>query len=132
MMQDRAESGQLLEAHITDLDGRAKILRLAGEVDISSAQVLTDHLALIARDKPSAVVIDTTEITFMDSSGLHALVEGKKLIHKGGTRIVLVPSRHVRRVLELVFPDQLFATRVDTVDEALAALEEDSSVTPEK
>lgn len=106
------------------------MLRLVGEVDISSAQVLTDHLALIARDAPSAVVIDATQVTFMDSSGLHALVEGKKLIHENGTRIVLVPSRHVRRVLELVFPDELFATRVDTVDEALAALKGGGSLTP--
>jgi anti-anti-sigma factor len=70
----------------------------------------------------SNVVIDAREVTFLDSTGLHAFVEGKRLIHEQGSTIVMVPSRIVRRVLDLVFPDGLFATRVETIDEATAAV----------
>lgn len=104
------------------------ILKLAGEVDLSSAQVLTSQFKAILRDGFSSVVIDATGVTFMDSTGLHALVEGKRLIHENGTEIVLVPSPQVRRVLELVFPDPLFAARVDSVEEALAGLGLDEAV----
>ena len=82
----------------------------------------------MAQEPYSAVIIDASGVTFMDSTGLHALVEGKKLIHENGTRIVLVPSRQVRRVLELVFPDPLFATRVETIEEALAAIDSPDTV----
>jgi anti-anti-sigma factor len=69
-----------------------------------------------------SVIIDATDVTFMDSTGLHALVDGKRIIHETGTTIYLVPSSQVRRVLELAFPEPLFAARLDSVEEALAAL----------
>ena len=49
------------------------------------------------------MILDATGISFMDSTGLHALVNGKRMIHEAGTRLILVPSPQMRRVLELVF-----------------------------
>ena len=53
---------------------------------------------------------------------LHALIEGKRVIHAQGTRMFLVPSTQVRRVLDLVFPEPLFAARVASVEEALSRI----------
>ncbi len=61
-------------------------------------------------------------VTFMDSTGLHALVSGKDRIHGSGTTIALIASPQVRRVLELIFPEPLFAARVDTMDQARESL----------
>lgn len=108
----------LLVANLTSRDDGITVLELVGEIDISSAQVLTDQFTAISSEELSTLIIDATGVSFMDSTGLHALVEGKRLLHEHGTKIVLVPSRQVRRVLELVFPDHLFAVRVDTMDEA--------------
>lgn len=130
-MQDVPSAADILTATLTDLDGRATLLRLTGEIDISSVHVLTEHLATVARQGKPNVVIDATGVSFMDSTGLHALVEGKKLIHQSGTRIVLVPSRQVRRVLELVFPEQVVAKRVNTIEEALAALDDNAGLLAE-
>lgn len=99
------------------------IVHLKGEVDISSAHLLTSQFSTMAADGHSSVIVDATQVTFMDSTGLHALVEGKRALHDNGKRIFLVPSPQVRRVLELVFPDPLFAFRLDSVEEALAALD---------
>lgn len=77
-----------------------------------------------------SVIIDATDVTFMDSTGLHALVEGKRMLHEKGSRIYLVPSQQVRRVLELVFPDPLFPMRLDTVAEALLAIDEADTPEP--
>jgi anti-anti-sigma factor len=98
-------------------------VRLVGEIDLSSAHLLSTQLAQLARPSLSAVILDAAKVGFMDSTGLHALVEGKRALHEMGTEIYLVPSRQVGRVLELVFPDKLFAARVASVDEALAAIE---------
>lgn len=122
-MPDR-ESRTLLTAELADFGDGVKILRLAGEIDISSAQLLSTHMEKVARTGLSTVVIDASEVTFMDSTGVHALVTGKRLIHENETKIILVTSAQVRRVLELVFPDPLFAARFDSVDDALRALNE--------
>ena len=108
-----------LESHHDDV----AILRVAGEIDLSSAPILAKELKLIASGHFRDVVIDATAVTFMDSTGLHALVEGKKAIHQNGMRIYLIPSPQVKRVLDLVFPDRLFAARLDSVAEALSAIE---------
>jgi len=120
-MQDRT-SEDLLTVEISPLGPEVAILRLEGEVDMSSAHLLSDELKRVAEGHLAELIIDATAVTFMDSTGLHALVEGKRLIHDEGTRILLVPSSQVRRVLELVFPEPLFASRMGTVDEARAVL----------
>lgn len=121
-MNDQA-SADLLTVETEELPDGAVVMRLSGEVDISSANIMAEQFESLAGRGTTAVVLDATKVTFMDSTGLHALVEGKRILHEAGTRIFLVPSNQVRRVLELVFPDPLFAARLNSVDEAVAALE---------
>jgi anti-sigma B factor antagonist len=121
-MEDQATQS-LLTAELQALTGSRSILRVTGEIDISSVHVLNEQFRTAADAGCSELIIDATDVTFMDSTGLHALIEGKRLIHQNGSQIVLVPSRQVRRVMELVFPEPLFARRVDTVEEALQLLE---------
>ena len=121
-MKDQA-SADLLTVETEELRDGAVVMRLSGEVDISSANLMSQQFEALAGRGNTAVILDATKVTFMDSTGLHALVEGKRILHEAGTRVFLVPSNQVRRVLELVFPDPLFAARLNSVDEAIAALE---------
>jgi anti-anti-sigma factor len=121
-MKDKTED--LLTIEIEAIRDDAVVVRLVGEIDISSAHILTNQVARMAKEGRSAVILDATEVNFMDSTGVHALVEGKRALHDNGTRIFLISSPQVRRVLELVFPDPLFASRMDSVDEALAAFDD--------
>jgi anti-sigma B factor antagonist len=98
-------------------------LQLVGEIDIATVEQFRTALEELLGTHHEKVVIDATGIDFMDSTGLHALMDGKRLIHETGSTVVLVASPAVRRILELIFPDPLFAARVDTVEEALAVLE---------
>jgi anti-sigma B factor antagonist len=102
----------------------AAVLRLAGDIDLATVDQFREALAALVERHLNDIVIDATGVTFMDSTGLHALVEGKRLIHERGTNIVLVASSPVRRILELIFPEPLFAARVATMEEALAILSE--------
>jgi anti-anti-sigma factor len=119
---ENSTAQDLLTAELQTLNSNASILRLAGEIDISSVNLLSEQFEIAASAGCSELVIDATNVTFMDSSGIHAMIEGKRLIHETGIAIAMVPSRQVRRVLELVFPEPLFAARVDTVKEALCFL----------
>lgn len=116
------DSGELLTTEFEKHREDVAILRLVGEIDLSSVDVLSTQLKNLAKGAPANVIVDATGVTFMDSTGMHALVEGKRAINSKGTKIYLVPSPQVRRILELVFPDRLFADRVDSVDEALTAI----------
>lgn len=98
------------------------VLRLVGEVDIATAATLAAAFEELADRRLTEVIVDASAVTFMDSTGLYALVSGKNRIHGSGTTIALIASPQVRRVLELIFPDPLFAARVDTMDQAREAL----------
>lgn len=121
-MTDQPSADQL-KVDSQTLRDNTVLVKLVGEIDLSTAGLLADELRAVAAYEAISVVLDATEVTFMDSTGLHALVEGKRMLHEKGSRIYLVPSQQVRRVLELVFPDPLFASRLDSVDEALHAID---------
>lgn len=123
---EEGEARELLTAELVPLGEGSAIIHVSGEIDISSVAVMTDRFHEIASSRYQNVILDTSEVTFMDSSGLHGLIECKRLLHDEGTRVILVSSKAVRRILELVFPEPLFATRVDSVEQAVAELAVDS------
>lgn len=111
-----------LTSSIEELSNGAAVLMLSGEIDIGTAPHMASRFQELADRGLTEVIIDARGVTFIDSTGLNGLIEGKRIIHEKGSTMVLVPSRQVRRVLELVFPGPLFAARVDSMDEALAML----------
>lgn len=96
---------------------------MAGEVDLATAPLLEAQFVNLVKRKRTEVVIDATKVTFMDSSGLSALLKGQRLIHTEGSGIYLVPSPQVSRLLDLVSSEPLLMGRFETVEEAIAALE---------
>jgi anti-anti-sigma factor len=78
--------------------------RLDGELDMATAAGLTELLhAAAAGDNP--VVLDFSGVSFMDSSGLRAVLEGAGLPNESGPVVILHPSAQVRRVLDISIPD---------------------------
>lgn len=115
-------SNALLTVQLKQLNDQVGTVELVGEIDMSTSHLLDEEFKAVAATDLTSVIIDTTGVTFIDSTGLHALIECKRVIHEKGIRMFLVPSKQVRRLLELVFPGPLFAERVDTVDAALSEL----------
>ena len=78
-----------------DVDGA---LLLTGEIDSYTAPELAERL----ESDPSLVVLDLTEVTFIDSSGLRVIVEAHQHRLAAGSRLVLrSPSAAVQRLLEI-------------------------------
>lgn len=126
LLEAQEYGSEALKCAVKPLSDSAAILSLAGEIDLNTADKVIHCFQQLADEESTGVLIDATEVTFIDSSGLHALVEGKRLMHDLGCRIVLVPSRQVRKLLEMVFPEPLFAARVDSMEEGLAVLLDNS------
>ena len=89
----------LLAIDLTHLDGEA-VLTLQGEIDLATAPRFRDSV-LRARELGVPVVLDMALVTFMDSSGINALVKASGVacgapspvqIHRPSERV-----RHVRK-----------------------------------
>jgi anti-anti-sigma factor len=79
------------------------VLALAGEFDMAAAPVFQRALdAAIQRDAKS-VTVDLSALTFIDSTGLRAVLEGRQLCAERRVEYWLAPemARPVKRLLEI-------------------------------
>lgn len=77
-------------------------LVLSGEIDIATSGRVREALIAISSSGENKVVVDMTNVTFMDSTGLAALVGPLKRFRTLNGEIVLrSPSRGVQKVLEI-------------------------------
>ena len=99
-----------------------QIARLAGEIDISNAGQVTDVLTRMPNTL-HGLIIDLTELTYLDSAGVRMLYElGKRLSLRSQSMVVVSPAgQPPRRVLELTgVPERVQV--VETLAEANQAV----------
>jgi anti-anti-sigma factor len=104
-------------------DGDVQLVSLRGEHDISTAPDLRGALER-AQDAGEAVVVDLTDVEFVDSTVLQALLQGRDPAEEGAEHrlVLVVPEDGVaRRLLTLTNLDTLIPT-YPTRAEALASL----------
>jgi anti-sigma B factor antagonist len=106
--------------------GDVAVIALTGELDIltvpSARQVLIDGTARVA----PRVVIDLSDVTFCDSSGIGLLVgQYKRVRARGGVMALACPTPRVRAVLHVTGMARSRIFRVyDTLDEARSGVSE--------
>ena len=112
----------------------AWVLTLRGEHDLSTATALRNSLRDVF-DSGSAVVVDLSAVTFMDSSILNAILYGSERALTDDEHrfaVVLPPGPSVaRRVLELTGVDRVLAIHPDRAS-AVAAIAGDGGVSTAK
>lgn len=83
--------------------GDAVVLHVRGELDEETAATFRQRLdALIERERVRYLILDLRHLSFIDSSGLGALLGRLRLLQQRGGRMAVVrPAPHVRAVLEL-------------------------------
>ncbi len=74
---------------------------VSGDVDLVTSPQLRDKVGECLEAGPRAMVIDMTGVNFCDSSGLTVLVALSRICTASSIDFEVVPSRVVRRVLEL-------------------------------
>jgi anti-sigma B factor antagonist len=105
--------------------GGVPVVRAAGEVDVSTAPTLRERLVDLPEGTPRAIV-DLSEVTFLDSTGLGVLVAGQKRLRSaapegepaGGLDLV-VTRPQILKVLEVTGLTSIFSI-YSSLDEALA------------
>lgn len=79
------------------------VVSLGGQLDFLSAPELAPRLADLQAATRDAVIVDVSGVTFIDSTGLNALVAGAQSIQSREARVIVAgASKHVARVFEIV------------------------------
>jgi anti-sigma B factor antagonist len=101
-------------------EGSAAIVELRGEVDMHHTPAVHKALLGVCEKKPPRLVIDMTEVSYLDSSGIGVLVEVFRRVnaYNGQFRLAGVGQR-VRSVFEITRLDKFFKMYATTA-EALA------------
>ena len=65
-------------------------VRLSGRLNIDSSPALRDRLlAMLQAQSPQAVIVDFSDVSYVDSSGIATLIEGLKMARQRQTTLCL-------------------------------------------
>jgi len=97
------------EVNATD---EATVIQVRGEIDLATVGRLRDVIEPHMGPKQT-IILDLSEVEFMDSSCLNVLVQARgRLTENGGSLILRNPSRAAHRVLTVAGATDLLETDV--------------------
>ncbi len=126
--EDAADDGALpvgpptLDLH-AERRGESALVSLRGELDLSTAPPLRELLARIFADEPpESVVVDLSDLGYLDSTGLSVFVTVQKRAKAAGIDFRLSnPNPSVRRLFQITALDQFFTLEGGTASGAADA-----------
>ncbi|MCA9286537.1 MAG: STAS domain-containing protein [Phycisphaerales bacterium] len=99
--------------HTVSFDGGV-ILQPVGDVDLARAPGLRRVLTEAQAKRPQRIVIDLSQVPYMDSSGVATLVEAMQRARAMAHRLVLAaPQTRVRSIFEIARLDTVFTISND-------------------
>jgi anti-sigma B factor antagonist len=88
---------------------RSDVLPLKGEIDLHVSPSVTASLNAVIENKPRRFVVDLSEVTYIDSAGLAALIEAMQKVEGYGGKFLLAGLQEtVRSIFEISRLDQVF------------------------
>jgi anti-sigma B factor antagonist len=105
-----------IEQHDTE---KGIVVAVSGELDLTTVSMVREALlARVAADQASSVIVDLSQVEFIDSAGLALLVEARKRLSANSRLLYIVLSKgqQPERVLHLV--------RFDTIMKLVYSLDE--------
>jgi anti-sigma B factor antagonist len=101
--------------------GDVPVVAVSGEVDVYSAPALKEKLTELLKSGAKSLVVDLSDVAFLDSTGLGALVEARAATSEaGGTLPIVCGQERILKRFTITGLDGVFDI-YPTVDEALAA-----------
>jgi anti-sigma B factor antagonist len=99
--------------------GRSAVLKISGSVSITEADPLREQIEQLVAEQVPVIVLDISEMDFICSLGLGAIISGHlKCRHHCGQIKIVRPSPAVRELLETTRLTKLFGL-YDSVEDAL-------------
>jgi anti-sigma B factor antagonist len=103
-----------------DAVGRARVVRLGGELDLYNAAQVRSALDEARAEAPERIVVDLGQVEFIDSTALGILIETRTKLENRDGLLLAAPGLETRRALQISGLDKLFIVH-DTVPDALGA-----------
>jgi anti-sigma B factor antagonist len=110
MIENLAYDGTAHEAPFALYAEPPWLLHLSGELDLCSAPALT--IALEGPTKRGGTIgLELAELTYMDSTGIHVILNTVRLLGERGRVVLFNPSPLVRRLIEICGLDGMIDVR---------------------
>ncbi|MEH1894113.1 MAG: STAS domain-containing protein [Nostoc sp.] len=88
---------------------QVKVIKLNGNLNATTSQEFRQNITDVLEGGARIVLVDFKDVTFMDSSGLGALVLAFKTLRAADTKLVLCSiNEQVRILFELTNMDKVF------------------------
>jgi anti-sigma B factor antagonist len=102
-------------------NGQTTIFDLSGDIDFANSPELRESmLSEIRETRTSRVIVNLSQVRYIDSSGVASLIEGLKASRDLGSRFILIGlSTSAREVLQLSRLTKVFEI-YDNEEQALA------------
>ena len=102
----------------TRVEGNAAIVVVRGEIDLhNSPELRTALLALLQANQPKKLVLNLSQVPYMDSSAIAVLVESLQKLRKTAGRVFLTGLQpRVKGLLEIARLDTIFVIAKDEAE----------------
>ena len=98
----------------------ALVVSVRGDVDLATAGRMDSEI-LVSWKPPQPLVVDASDVPFMDSTGLGVLIKAaERASHLGGSVAIVTNAERVRKVLTITGLDS-FILIAQSLEEALLA-----------
>lgn len=109
------------------VDGQGRVVAVQGPADLYTAAELRETLCAEAELGRGRLIVDATDVTILDSSGLSALLAAHRRAARFGSELILVhDDPQIGRTLAVTGLETIFVIAA-TVDEAIARLRDAST-----
>ena len=122
MLGDEMNESTLNEHPVAGVERRngVIVIRLVGELDLYNAPEVRTALLELCSEQPERLVVDLSEVNFVDSTALGVLIEARMKLENRQAFLLAAPGLETHRALAISGLDQHLAVH-DSVDAALAA-----------
>ncbi len=106
---------------IVSQDESVTIVEATGDINLAHSPAFHQTLLAIVDKEPPRLVLRLGRVSYLDSSGVGALVDiAKRVSRYAGTLVLVAPNARVRGIFEITRLTRFFHI-VDTDEEALSA-----------
>jgi anti-anti-sigma factor len=111
-----------MDLQVQQLDGGIERVTLAGRLDSAGVQEIDHRLSALAAARQAFILLDLSQVSFLASIGIRALLTNARLLRQhGGKMALLKPQALVEEVLKVTGIDSIIPIFHD-LDAASAAL----------
>jgi anti-sigma B factor antagonist len=88
--------------------GKTNMVCIKGEIDIYSIEKFRDTIEKIIKTQAPEIILDCSELSYMDSTGMGVLIELRNKTKEMGQKIIMMnPRPNIKKLLTLTGVDKI-------------------------